>query len=109
MGLCCVVERSDGRKGMGGRGCCWGGGPIFALLDGDGRAENGRLLGLTMEVVVQGRVWGRRGLGIGVRGVDRVGYVMVEKALEIIEGPVPGRVGVEHGGGFATKAKPGRL
>lgn len=106
MGLCCVVERSDGGEGMVGRG--WGGGgPIFALLDGDGRAENRRLL--AVEVVVQGRVWGRRRLGVGVRGMDRVGNVMVEKALEIIEGPVPGGVGVEHGGGFATKAKPGRL
>lgn len=109
MGLCCVVERSDGRKGMVGSG--WGGGgPIFALLDGEWRTDNGRWLVLIiMEVVVQGRLWGRRRLRVRVRGMNRVGYVMIEKALEIVEGPMPGRVGVEHGGGFATKAKPGRL
>jgi hypothetical protein len=38
--------------------------------------------------------------------MNRLGNVMVEEALEIIEGPMPGRVGVEHGGGgFATKAE----
>lgn len=42
--------------------------------------------------------------------MDRVGNVMVEKALEIMERPMlVGGVVVEHEGRFATKAEPGRF
>lgn len=87
---------------MVGRG--WGGGrPIFALLDGLWGAENERM------VLAEGRVWGSGRLGVRVRGMNRVGNVMVEEALEIMEGPMlVGGVVVEHEGGFATEAESGR-